>query len=72
MSQAWRRRRLPLMPALLFTVLLTQVPFALSIWYSLTNWKVVPPTPVVVIASILIATVALRVLSGLLKDEEIA
>jgi sorbitol/mannitol transport system permease protein len=26
-------------------VLLTQVPFVLSIWYSLTNWKIVPPAP---------------------------
>jgi sorbitol/mannitol transport system permease protein len=34
-----------LLPALLFTVALTQVPFAMSIWYSLTNWKIIPPTP---------------------------
>ncbi|MGH1504249.1 MAG: carbohydrate ABC transporter permease [Acidimicrobiales bacterium] len=39
------RRRLPLLPALIFTILLTQVPFVMSIYYSLTNWKVVPPTP---------------------------
>lgn len=39
------RRRLPLLPALLFTIVLTQVPFLMSIWYSLTNWTVVPPTP---------------------------
>jgi sorbitol/mannitol transport system permease protein len=38
-------RRLPLLPALLFTVLITQVPFVMSIFYSLTNWTVVPPTP---------------------------
>jgi sorbitol/mannitol transport system permease protein len=44
LSESWRRR-LPLMPALLFTILLTQVPFVMSIWYSLTNWKVVPPSP---------------------------
>lgn len=43
-ATAWRRR-LPLLPALLFTIVLTQVPFVMSIWYSLTNWKVVPPTP---------------------------
>jgi len=43
-SEAWRRR-LPLLPALLFTILLTQVPFVMSIWYSLTDWKVVPPGP---------------------------
>jgi sorbitol/mannitol transport system permease protein len=33
------------LPALLFTILLTQVPFAFSIFYSLTNWTVIPPTP---------------------------
>jgi sorbitol/mannitol transport system permease protein len=44
LSEAWRRR-LPLLPALLFTILLTQVPFAMSIYYSLTDWKVVPPSP---------------------------
>ena len=30
---------------LLFTIVLTQVPFVMSIWYSLTDWKVVPPGP---------------------------
>jgi sorbitol/mannitol transport system permease protein len=44
LSESWRRR-LPLLPALLFTILLTQVPFAFSIYYSLTNWTVIPPTP---------------------------
>jgi polyol transport system permease protein len=44
LSDSWRRR-LPLLPALIFTVLLTQVPFVMSIWYSLTDWKVVPPGP---------------------------
>jgi sorbitol/mannitol transport system permease protein len=44
LSESWRRR-LPLLPALLFTVALTQVPFVMSIWYSLTDWKVVPPEP---------------------------
>ncbi len=39
------RRRLPLLPALIFTIVLTQVPFLMSIWYSLTNWKINPPTP---------------------------
>jgi sorbitol/mannitol transport system permease protein len=43
-ATAWRRR-LPLLPALLFTIVLTQVPFVMSIFYSLTNWRVVPPTP---------------------------
>src|SRR5215210_4414611 len=44
LSESWRRR-LPLVPALIFTILLTQVPFVMSIWYSLTDWKVVPPGP---------------------------
>jgi sorbitol/mannitol transport system permease protein len=44
LSDAWRRR-LPLLPALLFTILLTQVPFALSVYYSFTDWTVVPPGP---------------------------
>ena len=43
-SAPWRRRA-PLLPALLFTILLTQVPFVMSIWYSLTDWKVIPPSP---------------------------
>ena len=41
--EKWRRR-LPLLPALLFTIVVTQVPFLFSIWYSLTEWKIVPPT----------------------------
>ena len=44
LSESWRRR-LPLLPALLFMILLTQVPFVMSIYYSLTDWKVVPPSP---------------------------
>jgi sorbitol/mannitol transport system permease protein len=41
---AWLRR-LPLLPALLFVILCTQLPFLLNIYFSLTDWKVVPPTP---------------------------
>ena len=37
------RRRLPLLPALLFIIVVTQVPFIFNIWYSLQDWKVVPP-----------------------------
>ncbi len=44
LSEAWRRR-LPLLPALIITILLTQVPFVMSIYYSLTDWKIVPPGP---------------------------
>jgi polyol transport system permease protein len=43
-GEAWRRR-LPLLPALLFVIALTQIPFVMSIYYSLTDWKVVPPGP---------------------------
>ncbi len=42
--EAWRRR-IPLLPALLFTIVVTQVPFLFSLWYSLTEWKIVPPEP---------------------------
>jgi sorbitol/mannitol transport system permease protein len=44
LRRPWRQR-FPLLPALLFTVLLTQVPFLMNIWYSLTDWTIVPPTP---------------------------
>jgi sorbitol/mannitol transport system permease protein len=44
LSESWRRR-LPLLPALLFTIVLTQVPFVMSIYYSLTDWTIVPPGP---------------------------
>src|SRR4051794_41676318 len=43
-SESWRRR-LPLLPALVFTIALTQIPFVMSVYYSLTDWKVVPPSP---------------------------
>jgi sorbitol/mannitol transport system permease protein len=38
-------RRLPLLPALVFTIIVTQIPFLLNLWYSLTEWKITPPTP---------------------------
>ena len=44
LSESWRRR-LPLLPALIFMIVLTQVPFVMSIYYSLTNWHIVPPGP---------------------------
>ena len=44
LSEQWRRR-LPLLPALLVMILLTQVPFVMSVYYSLTDWHVVPPGP---------------------------
>src|SRR4051812_3087422 len=44
LSESWRRR-LPLLPALVIMIVLTQVPFVMSVYYSLTDWKVVPPLP---------------------------
>ena len=29
----------------MFTVLITQIPFLMNIWYSLTDWTIVPPSP---------------------------
>jgi sorbitol/mannitol transport system permease protein len=43
-SESWRRR-LPLLPALLIMIVLTQVPFVMSIYYSLTDWHIIPPGP---------------------------
>ena len=37
-SSAWRRR-LPLLPALLFVIVITQLPFIISIYYSFTDLK---------------------------------
>src|ERR671930_404914 len=37
-GSAWRRRA-PLLPALVFAVLITQLPFLVSIYYSFTNLK---------------------------------
>jgi polyol transport system permease protein len=37
-SSAWRRR-LPLLPALVYVIVITQLPFAVSIYYSFTNLK---------------------------------
>lgn len=33
------RRRLPLLPALIFTIVMTQIPFLITIWYSLRSWN---------------------------------
>ena len=40
--EAWSRR-LPLMPALLFTIIVTQIPFLLTIYYSLQSWNIAKP-----------------------------
>jgi sorbitol/mannitol transport system permease protein len=34
---------LPLLPALLFTIVVTQVPFVLTLWYSLQSWSLIHP-----------------------------
>lgn len=38
-------RRLPLLPALIFTIVVTQIPFLMNLWYSITEWKITPPVP---------------------------
>ncbi len=47
MKKAVRRtgwvRRAPLMPALIFAILVTQLPFLLTIFYSLQSWNLVRP-----------------------------
>ena len=40
-----RRRRLPLLPALLFTIVVTQIPFLFSLYYSLTDWNLLDNKP---------------------------
>jgi sorbitol/mannitol transport system permease protein len=37
-------RRLPLMPALLFTIAVTQIPFLLTVFYSLQSWNLAKPS----------------------------
>ena len=41
-AEGWRRRG-PLLPALTFTIIVTQVPFLFTIWYSLQNWNLLNP-----------------------------
>ena len=36
-------RRLPIIPALVFTIVVTQLPFIVTIWYSLHNWDFLKP-----------------------------
>jgi sorbitol/mannitol transport system permease protein len=38
-----RVRRIPLLPALVFTIVVTQFPFLLTIWYSLQSWNLLHP-----------------------------
>jgi polyol transport system permease protein len=41
-SQRWARRA-PLLPALVFAIIVTQLPFLLTLWYSLRSWNLVRP-----------------------------
>jgi sorbitol/mannitol transport system permease protein len=40
--EGWRRRG-PLMPALIFTIVVTQVPFLLTLYYSFQSWNLLRP-----------------------------
>jgi sorbitol/mannitol transport system permease protein len=41
-TEGWRRRG-PLLPALLFTIAVTQIPFLVTIWYSLRSYNLLRP-----------------------------
>lgn len=41
-AERWSRRA-PLMPALVFAIVVTQFPFLLTLWYSLQSWNLVRP-----------------------------
>jgi sorbitol/mannitol transport system permease protein len=41
-AEGWRRRG-PLLPALIFTIIVTQIPFILTLFYSLQSWNLVRP-----------------------------
>jgi sorbitol/mannitol transport system permease protein len=41
-TEGWRRRA-PLLPALVFTIIVTQLPFVFTLWYSLQNWNLLRP-----------------------------
>jgi polyol transport system permease protein len=41
-GRAWLRR-LPLIPALLYMIVVTQVPFLVTLWYSLRSWNTLTP-----------------------------
>jgi sorbitol/mannitol transport system permease protein len=36
-------RRLPLLPALVFMIVVTQIPFVLTVWYSMQSWNLLHP-----------------------------
>ena len=39
-------RRLPLLPALIFTIIVTQVPFVVALWISFNDWAFLTPNPI--------------------------
>ncbi|WP_102143299.1 carbohydrate ABC transporter permease [Mycobacterium hubeiense] len=41
-AEAWRRRG-PLLPALIFMIVVTQIPFLFTLYYSLLSWNLVRP-----------------------------
>ena len=41
-QEAWRPR-LPLLPALIFTIVVTQVPFLFTLWFSFNDYRLAPP-----------------------------
>jgi sorbitol/mannitol transport system permease protein len=41
-AEGWRRRA-PLLPALVFTIIVTQIPFLLTLFYSVQSWNLVRP-----------------------------
>ena len=42
--EGWKRR-LPILPALIFTIVVTQIPFLFTLFYSLTDWRLDTPDP---------------------------
>lgn len=42
--EGWARR-LPILPALIFTIVVTQIPFLFTLFYSLTEWRLDTPDP---------------------------
>ena len=39
-------RRIPLIPALIFTIVVTQVPFVIALWISFQDWAFLTPAPI--------------------------
>jgi sorbitol/mannitol transport system permease protein len=39
---AWLRR-MPLLPALIYMIVVTQAPFVVTLWYSLRSWNTLTP-----------------------------